>query len=393
MAKTYILLGSTHSYACSQNKLGTYIAWTTQKTEGFENGLIIDKSAFQRTIQNIIRVLEEQSRQTIKDIVISLYGSKFYTSLVETEIKLNNKSVDKHIMSKVEQNFKTMCKDNQQYLLHTQLREFMLDETIVNSPLSLKGQELKVLAMLCTTHISSFNNIIEALQEMHINIIDCIPYPFALGKCILSEDIQELGATVIDIGAHSTIITGFYKGAPLFCYTISFGGNTITRIIAQNLNISIHEAERIKKIYGAAMESNQDTYEWLEITLLSGKNICLNKMDIVKIVSSLLKDIAYKIKQAFAQEKVPPQITKRIVLYGGVSKTEKISELFESVLKCTVHDINHNSSLLQNFTSINDRASRGLNWYTLYSILEIHKENLVNQNVLEKVLKFIGFKK
>jgi len=128
--------------------------------------------------------------------------------------------------------------------------------------------------------------------------------------------------------------------------------------------------------------SAQDAYEWMEITLLSGKMLCINKMQIVQITASYMNDIVKQIQQMLKKLEVPSYIRKRILLTGQGSKLFKLNELLETNLKA---DIDFLKKPSKEENKIENQ------WVLLNSFMEMHKMQLEKTGLLKRFLNFLGF--
>ena len=79
---------------------------------------------------------------------------------------------------------------------------------------------------------------------------------------------MDLGCTVIDMGGGVTSFAVFRDGAMIYTGAIPVGGAHVTSDVARGLNTRIHEAERIKILYGSALTSSTDDSELIDVPQL-----------------------------------------------------------------------------------------------------------------------------
>ena len=92
--------------------------------------------------------------------------------------------------------------------------------------------------------------------------------PYAAGLSCLVEDERDLGVTVIDMGGGTTTMAVFFDGSVIYTDCVPVGGAHITSDIARGLATPVHEAERLKTLYGSAIPSSLDEREVIDVPLV-----------------------------------------------------------------------------------------------------------------------------
>lgn len=82
----------------------------------------------------------------------------------------------------------------------------------------------------------------------------------AIARAICREP-QTGTQMIVDFGATRTTITIVTNGIPVFTSTLEFGGSHLTAQLAKTLNISIEEAESLKRTYGITGGDRKDIFE------------------------------------------------------------------------------------------------------------------------------------
>jgi len=251
--RIFIVIGSFNTVACLQNAFGMKISLISRRTKGFFGGVISDRTKFQLFIDEICQELEVNNNSSATDVFLSFDGRYIFTDIVQIPLGFSVPKVfDNIVEKKVQQICKKWCVDRKRYLLLNNPVEIFLDETNVAEYIGLKGNKLNISMQILSADTIIVDNIIEIFKKLFLNIVEIVPTSYLFGNIITNNDLKELGMLLIDFGASSVNITAFYKGKLLFTERINQGGEQLTRKIAQNLNITLDEAERLKCIYGAA---------------------------------------------------------------------------------------------------------------------------------------------
>ena len=166
--------------------------------------------------------------------------------------------------------------------------------------------------------------VLKDIVDEYINVLDRAnlqPIVFdiesaALGRVFLKK--EKNSQMIVDIGARTTNISIFDKNLILrYSTTIPLAGNHFTKAIANDLNISIEEAERLKRIHGFSEKSGS----------LNIKSIL--EREILLIIEQINKSINYY--NDYYKEKI-----EEIFLVGGSSQLPTIASYFSSKLNIKV---------------------------------------------------------
>lgn len=87
------------------------------------------------------------------------------------------------------------------------------------------------------------------MQEIGCQLAAVVPEPLAVAEAVSNEELFEFGAVVIDIGGGTTDIALIRNGGIEGTRMFAMGGRAFTRSIAQNLNLTMKEAEALKLDY------------------------------------------------------------------------------------------------------------------------------------------------
>lgn len=127
----------------------------------------------------------------------------------------------------------------------------------------------------------------------------------------------------IDLGAAQTIAAIWTDRGPVWQMCIPTGGDAINAQIANELNTSIADADRIKRTIASMIPREMDRFTPADTAY------DFSRADVNDIVIPCVLDVIEKIKtqSAAAIEKYKPT---KIILTGGGAETEYMSEFFEN---------------------------------------------------------------
>ena len=165
-------------------------------------------------------------------------------------------------------------------------------------------------------------NIDSVFSGMGISIAKKFFIPGITAKAVLKEEEMENGVALIDIGAGVSSVTIFKDKIMRFYAAIPFGGNSITRDIKTECNISFDLAENIKKAYGACMPNNLSTLGEKTIKIIDENDVPTVQVPvkyISEIITARMKEIIeallYEIQiSGYASEE---KLRAGVVVTGG----------------------------------------------------------------------------
>ncbi|MBQ1927117.1 MAG: cell division protein FtsA, partial [Proteobacteria bacterium] len=134
------------------------------------------------------------------------------------------------------------------------------------------------------------------------------------------------------IGGGTTDVAIWVKGALVHNYVLALGGNHLTNDIAQSLQTSVIDAERLKIQSGCAMTSAVGTDEIVLIPMPGGREPKKRpKQVIAEIIQPRLEEIFEIVAKEIEKSGHKDEIPAGIVLTGGTAQMDAVPELAESI--------------------------------------------------------------
>lgn len=148
----------------------------------------------------------------------------------------------------------------------------------------------------------------------------------AVSKAVIKKTDMET-YMIVDFGKKRTGIFIVSKGIVVFTFTLDLGGVMLTNMIQKNFNISLEEAEKMKKDYG--LERNTDNKEIFAVLL--------NSVSVLR--DEIVKHFLYWHTHKDEEGKNNPPI-KKIIFCGGDSNLIGLSDYISASMKSTVEMAN-----------------------------------------------------
>ncbi len=222
------------------------------ESKGLRYGYIINSADVIKCVETAVRAAEKASGVNIKRAFLSVGGiglgsltstgaqavSRGDQTITELDIEGALKSAEEAIPKALIQNKKII------YTIPTQWR---VDGRIVLGRLTgLKGVKIEVKALFIVCLEPHLNDLIEAVEEAGVDVIDVVASPIAASFVTLSKPQKIAGCILANIGAETISIVVFENNLPISLEVFQVGGANITNDIALGLRIALEEAEAIK---------------------------------------------------------------------------------------------------------------------------------------------------
>ncbi len=235
-------------------KTGTRILGTgMSESKGLRHGYIINDTDVTQSIETAVRMAEKSSGVKINKAYVSIGGiglsgitSTASTVISRADLQVTELDVEK-VLEICEKNVPSSLIQNQK-ILHSIPISYKIDGKAVLSktPLDLKGTKLEVKMLFVTCLEPHLNDLLEAVEESGIEVIDVMASPIAASFVTLSKTQKIAGCVLANIGSETISIVVFENNLPISLEVFPIGSTDITNDIALGLKIPLEEAENIK---------------------------------------------------------------------------------------------------------------------------------------------------
>ena len=310
-------------------------------TRGVRAGAITDINAAECAIRLAVDAAERMAQTSISEITVALSGGKPTSSSLRGRAKSQTGIIGPTDLDAALANALSAVSVERRALVHLHPINHTLDGfSDIEQPLGMHGDNLQVDVGLTTLDAGYLRNVSQAVARAHLDVSDFIIAPYASAKGSLTADEQSLGTLVIDMGGAVTSVA-FVKGGKLItAESIMLGGQHVTNDIAQGLSTSVSHAERMKTLFGSAIEGGHGNREMLAVPLLGERGTeavhHVPRAHFTSIMRARLEEILEHCATILAGEAFARAATARVVLTGGASQITGLRELASHVLQRSV---------------------------------------------------------
>jgi cell division protein FtsA len=131
-------------------------------------------------------------------------------------------------------------------LVHAAVVGAGVDGYSVTNPVGFQGRHLRISvfnAYAPLVHLGALESVVEHLG---LELVKVVAEPYAVARSISGEQVGQSGALFIDVGGGTTDVAMVRSGSVEGTRMFALGGRAFTKSLADRLDTSFEEAERIK---------------------------------------------------------------------------------------------------------------------------------------------------
>ena len=304
------------------------ICSTSQKCNGVRKGKIVNEEELVLAIEQVVRDAEMDSRMKINSSYVTIPGK--YVTIVQNSIVKEAKDRYSGISLKDVSSALMQVKDidipEGKTIIDIVASEFILDDgKIVSDPVGNLSSSFTLNAQIILAEKDYMRQLSSIFRRANMEIDGLVPESLAQRNLILDTNELNDNIMILDIGAGNTDIGVFEGSQFVYTNTIPLGGDNITNDIALVLNISVDEADKLKRQYGLAMRSFIDNDN--EIVLSSCKDETRSKTikssELIEIIEARIEEIFSIVNKDITAQGIKSRINNVILTGQGISNINK----------------------------------------------------------------------
>lgn len=220
-------------------------------------------------------------------------------------------------------------------------QEFIVDDQDgINDPVGMIGARLAVKVHIVTSPVTARQNAINAVNRAGLVVADMVLEQLAAAEASLTEEDKEFGAALVDIGAETTGLVIYQRGAVQHTAMFALGGSHFTNDIAFGLRTPIPEAEKIKRTVGwaySASLSEAARGALVEVPSVGGRAPRqLSRQILCDILQPRAEEVLMHVADEIRESNWERQLSSGVVLTGGGALLNGMVEIAEQVFDAPV---------------------------------------------------------
>jgi cell division protein FtsA len=239
-----------------------------ETSKGMRRGVISDLGPAAEAIDAAALRAEKTTKAPIETAVVGVGGPHMRGMNSQGGINMGSrmKEITKEDVRAAIDRARSISLAPDREVLHLLPQQFILDDQGgIHDPVGMVGNRLEVGLHLVTCSGSAAQNVVTCANRAGLEVLDTVFEGIAAAEAVLSADERELGVCLADIGAHSTEIAVYFEGAVAHTAVLPIGGDHFTNDLAVGLQVSVEEAEQLKRMYGSCVVTSIPQLNEIEV--------------------------------------------------------------------------------------------------------------------------------
>src|SRR5437763_9624596 len=310
---------------------------------GLRKGVIVNPDAAVDAIRHAVEAAERMSGLPAEEVTINLAGSHIMGFNGQAIVAVSGR--DREIThDDVRRAIDSACAIQLpagREIVDRLPQEFIVDDQDgINDPVGMIGARLAVKVHIVTSPVTARQNAINAVNRSGLVVADMVLEQLGAAEASLTDDDKEFGAALVDIGAETTGLIIYQRGAVQHTAVFALGGSHFTNDIAFGLRTPIPEAEKIKRMVGCAYSSSLNEMqrgELVEVPSVGGRPPRqLSRQILCDILQPRAEEVLSHVADEIREAGWEGQLSSGVVLTGGGSLLDGMVEIAEQVFDAPV---------------------------------------------------------
>ena len=315
-----------------------------RKAQGIKRGYVTDMSAATHAIRAVVEKAEASANTSVSSVWIGCAGAGLSSKIASVEIAVGGRRIDEDDVEHLLLAARDHIQPDGRTVLHAQPAHYTLDGAHgVANPIGLHAETLGVDIHVTLAEGAPVRNLIEAVQNAHLDVAGVVASPLAAAYACLSSEERDLGVALVEIGAQITNVSVHAGGMLLGLRSIPVGSNDITDAIASSLGIRRNQAERLKCVAGSAIATPSDHREMIPVNAPGDEDEGpfargadeqnrIPRAELVSIVTDRLGAMTTEISKGLKAMGFSGGNGGQVVLTGGGAELHGVAEFMQGAL-------------------------------------------------------------
>ncbi|MBT5890693.1 MAG: cell division protein FtsA, partial [Chromatiales bacterium] len=205
------------------------IGFGSHPSKGLKRGVVVNIESTVTSIQRAVEEAELIAGCEIQSVYAGIAGSHIRSLNSHGIVAIRDREVTQGDIERVIDAARAVAIPADQRILHVLPQDFIIDgQSGIRDPIGMSGVRLEARVHMITGAASAAQNIIKCVQRCGLAVDDIVVEQLASSHAVLTEDEQELGSCLVDIGGGTTDIAVFHDGAIKHTGVIPIAGDQVT---------------------------------------------------------------------------------------------------------------------------------------------------------------------
>lgn len=310
----------------------------TERSTGIRRGAVRDVEETTRAIGKAMKDAERMAGVEVGTVYCGVAGEHVAERTSHGVVSVTGNEIRTADVARVNDVASNISFGRDHELLHAIPQDYLVDQQAgITDPIGMTGQRLEAEVYLVTVLSSALTNLRRCVERAGYQVGEFVLEPLAASLAVLSPDERGMGCALVELGGGSTSISVFQDGRICHTASLRFAGGHVTSDIVQGLQVTMHDAERLKERYGAAYEPLVPATDVIEIPSTGGQRPrTAERRVLAHIMHMRLQEVLELAADELQRTGYHQHLPAGVVLTGGGAETPGIEELAREVFALPV---------------------------------------------------------
>ena len=302
-------------------------------------GEIINAEVAEDAVRAALNEAEQQSDIEIGSVHLGVTGAhiKGFNNRGAHPIASVGREIDEEDVSRVVRGAQPQLPADEE-MLHTVRQHFRVDgQDDVQQPVGRVASKLEVDVHVVCGQRTRIQNPVRVVKGLGIDVEDVAFNGRVAALPILTSQLGEQGALMIDLGAGTTEYSVYLGGSMCHTGVLAVGGEHVTNDLAVGIKLTQTRAERLKLEQGSAVPDPRVAHRAVNFASevgLDDKQVSVGHIQ--QIMHARLDELFRLIREDLEQHGLLRRINGSVLLTGGGARTPQINLLAHQVFELDV---------------------------------------------------------
>ncbi len=310
------------------------VAWGASPSDGVRSGVIINIRSASQAIGQAVTEVENRGYE-VERITSGISGMSIDGINSRGVVAVSKgREIGTAEMEKALEAAKAVVIPEDREILHVIPQEYIVDGTSdIMDPRGMMGVRLEVETHIVTAPLTAIRNLLSAVNSAGFRVEELLLGALAAGEACLTRDEKNYGCVHLHLGAGTTDVMLWYKGAPRFTRSYPLGGNLVTSDIANVLKVSLPDAEGLKLHEGSCYPGLLAD-DFVLIQKVGDSRVTeVSRSQLTDIIAARVVEILQIVKTDLERSGHLERISGGVVLTGGAAQQLGMLELVQDLFR------------------------------------------------------------
>lgn len=307
---------------------------------GLSRGVVVNIEKTSSTIRKVIEQAEQQSGVKVEEVVVGIAGDHVESFQTRGIVGISSETheITQSDVDRLLNEASHVAIPSERQIIHVMPQDFIIDgQDGIIDPIGMSGVRMEANVHIITGLKTAIQNIYICVERCGLKVKDIVLEPIASSLALLSEEEQEVGVAIVDIGGGTTDVAIFEENIIRFSSVFGLAGRHVTKDISTVLNINLKKAEDVKREYGHTYLDSIMRDEVFMIPGINGRNpIETNKSYLCQIIQPRMEELFEFALAEIKRSGFADRLGAGVIVTGGTTLLNGTEEIARRVFNMDV---------------------------------------------------------